>query len=99
MKLMTPERQNAHRSGTRFGDAVAIDGRQHEEMRHSRRSGHKAPWRPINGVGRFVADETAATAIEYCLIASGIALGIFVAVAGMEARINAEFTAINSSLR
>ena len=53
----------------------------------------------MDAVRRFVADETAATAIEYCLIASGIALGIFVAVAGIEARINATFTAVNSSLR
>jgi pilus assembly protein Flp/PilA len=50
-------------------------------------------------VRSFLADETAATAIEYCLIASGIALGILVAVAGIEAQINAKFTAINSSLR
>jgi len=47
----------------------------------------------------FLADETAATAVEYCLIAAGIALGIFASVAGIEARINAKFTAINSSLR
>jgi pilus assembly protein Flp/PilA len=53
----------------------------------------------MNAVRRFVADETAATAVEYCLIASGIALGIFVAVAGIEAKINAEFTAINNSLK
>ena len=53
----------------------------------------------MNAVRRFVADENAATAIEYCLIATGIALGIFVAVAGIEARINAEFTAINNSLK
>ena len=54
---------------------------------------------PGNAVRRFIADETAATAVEYCLIASGIALGILVAVAGIEASINAKFTAINSSLR
>jgi pilus assembly protein Flp/PilA len=55
--------------------------------------------RPMKTVRSFLADETAATAIEYCLIASGIALGIFVAVAGIEAQINAKFTAINSSLK
>jgi pilus assembly protein Flp/PilA len=55
--------------------------------------------RTMNAVQRFIADETAATAIEYCLIAAGIALGIFVSIAGIEARINAEFTAINSSLK
>jgi pilus assembly protein Flp/PilA len=53
----------------------------------------------MNAVHRFIADETAATAIEYCLIATGIALGIFVSIAGIEARINAEFTAINGSLK
>lgn len=55
--------------------------------------------RPWSTVRRFVADQNAATAIEYCLIATGIALGIFVAVAGIEARINAELTAINGSLK
>jgi pilus assembly protein Flp/PilA len=67
-------------------------------MRNNRR-GHWFHCQPMNDIRLFVADESAATAIEYCLIASGIALGIFVAVAGMEAKINAEFTAINSSLR
>jgi pilus assembly protein Flp/PilA len=46
-----------------------------------------------------IADETAATAIEYCPIATGIALGILVAIAGIEARINSGFTALNSSLK
>jgi pilus assembly protein Flp/PilA len=50
-------------------------------------------------IRRFLADDTGATAIEYCLIATAIALGIFVAVAGIEARINAKFSAINASLR
>jgi len=68
-------------------------------MRNNCRVGYGANSRPMNAVRRLVADETAATAIEYCLIASGIALGIFVAVAGIEARINAEFTSINGSLK
>jgi pilus assembly protein Flp/PilA len=59
----------------------------------------EAHTRLVRSVCRFLADETAATAIEYCLIASGIALGIFVAVAGIEAKINAKFTSINSSLK
>jgi len=53
----------------------------------------------MNAVLRLIADETAATAVEYCLIATGIALGILVAVAGIEAKINAEFTAINGFLK
>jgi pilus assembly protein Flp/PilA len=59
----------------------------------------QAHTRLVTSVRRFLADETAATAIEYCLIASGIALGIFVAVAGIEATINAKFTSLNSSLK
>jgi pilus assembly protein Flp/PilA len=55
--------------------------------------------RSMMTVRRFLADETAATAIEYCLIASAIALGIFVSIAGIEAKINAKFTAIESSLK
>jgi pilus assembly protein Flp/PilA len=70
-----------------------------KKIRNTRRIRQKAHFRPMNAVRRFVADETAATAVEYCLIASGIALGIFVAVAGIEAKINAEFTAINNSLK
>jgi pilus assembly protein Flp/PilA len=53
----------------------------------------------VNAALRFIADETGATAIEYCLIATGIALGILAAIAGIETKINAEFTALNSSLK
>lgn len=70
-----------------------------KKMRNDHSVSYGAHCWPMNAVRRFVADETAATAVEYCLIASGIALGIFVAVAGIEARINAEFTTINSSLK
>jgi pilus assembly protein Flp/PilA len=68
-------------------------------MRGSPRIGRSAHWRRMNAVRRFLADTTAATAIEYCIIAAGIALGIFVAVAGIEAKINAEFMAINGSMK
>jgi hypothetical protein len=40
----------------------------------------------MNAVLGFIADETAATAVEYCLIATSIALEILVAVAGIECR-------------
>jgi pilus assembly protein Flp/PilA len=48
---------------------------------------------------RFLADETAATAIEYGLIAAGIALAIIAAVNGIGAKLNTKFSSINSSLK
>jgi len=48
---------------------------------------------------RFLADETAATAIEYGLIAAGISLAIIAIVNGLGANIKTKFTSINSSLK
>jgi pilus assembly protein Flp/PilA len=48
---------------------------------------------------KFLADETAATAIEYGLIAAGIALAIIAAVKGLGSTLNTKFTSINSSLK
>ena len=50
-------------------------------------------------IKRFWRDETAATAIEYGLIAAGISLAIIAIVNGLGARLNTRFTAINSSLK
>jgi pilus assembly protein Flp/PilA len=50
-------------------------------------------------VFKFLKDETAATAIEYGLIASGISLAIIVAVNGLGSKLNTKFTAINTSLK
>ncbi len=50
-------------------------------------------------IRRFLADETAATAIEYGLIAAGISLAIITIVNGMGTNLKNKFTAINSSLR
>jgi pilus assembly protein Flp/PilA len=47
----------------------------------------------------FIADETAATAIEYGLIAAGISLAIIAVVNGLGAKLNTKFTSINSSLK
>jgi pilus assembly protein Flp/PilA len=44
-------------------------------------------------------DESAATAIEYGLIAAGIALAIIAAVNGLGTTLNGKFTSINSSLK
>jgi pilus assembly protein Flp/PilA len=43
-------------------------------------------------------DQSGATAIEYCLIASGIALAIVTIVQGIGPQLNTKFTSINNSL-
>jgi pilus assembly protein Flp/PilA len=47
----------------------------------------------------FFSDESGATAIEYGLIAAGIALAIIAAVNGLGTNLNTQFTSINSSLK
>jgi len=46
----------------------------------------------------FLADESGATAIEYGLIAAGIAVAIIAVVNGLGTRLNTKFTSINASL-
>ena len=48
---------------------------------------------------RFLADQTGATAIEYCLIAVGISIVIITAVNGIGTTLNTRFTEVNSSLK
>jgi pilus assembly protein Flp/PilA len=50
-------------------------------------------------ISRFLADQSGATAIEYCLIACGISIVILVAVNSMGTTVNGKFTSINSSLK
>ena len=50
-------------------------------------------------LSRFLADESGATAIEYCLIAAGISIVIVVAVNGMGSTLNTNFTSLNTSLK
>jgi pilus assembly protein Flp/PilA len=50
-------------------------------------------------VSRFLSDQSGATAIEYCLIACGIALTIIVTVQGIGPQLNTKFTSINTSLK
>jgi len=47
----------------------------------------------------FIADESGATAIEYGLIAAGIAVAIISAVNGVGARLSTKFTGISTSLK
>jgi pilus assembly protein Flp/PilA len=48
---------------------------------------------------KFLSDESGATAIEYGLIAAGIALAIIAVVNGVGTNLNDKFTSINTSLK
>ena len=50
-------------------------------------------------IRRFLADETAATAIEYGLIAAGIAIAIITAVKGVGTKLSTNFNTISTSLK
>jgi len=67
-------------------------------------SARKNPWRATGSVvvrliSKFSRDETGATAIEYCLIACGIAFAIIAVVQGIGPQLSTKFTAVNSSLK
>jgi pilus assembly protein Flp/PilA len=51
-----------------------------------------------NLISRFLSDESGATAIEYGLIAAGIALAIITAVTTVGTNLSAKFTSIGSYL-
>jgi pilus assembly protein Flp/PilA len=52
-----------------------------------------------NLVARFLNDESGATAIEYGLIAAGIALAIITVVNNLGSTLNTKFTSISTSLK
>ncbi|ANW04610.1 Flp family type IVb pilin [Bradyrhizobium icense] len=52
-----------------------------------------------NLVSRFVKDESGATAIEYGLIAAGIAIAIITAVQGVGTQLSTNFNTISTSLK
>lgn len=47
----------------------------------------------------LLSDESGATAIEYGLIAAGIALAIIAVVNGLGSNLNTQFASINNSLK
>ena len=53
----------------------------------------------LGTVLKFLSDESGATAIEYGLIAAGIALAIIAAVNGLGTNLNTVFTSVNNSLK
>ena len=52
-----------------------------------------------NLIARFAKDESGATAIEYGLIAAGIAIAIITAVNGLGTKLSSNFNTISSSLK
>ena len=50
-------------------------------------------------VAKFLADQSGATAIEYCLIAAGISIVIVVAVNGIGTTLKGTFTSVSASLK
>jgi pilus assembly protein Flp/PilA len=50
-------------------------------------------------LARFAKDESAATAIEYGLIAAGISVVIITVVNGIGTTLNGKFSSINTQLR
>ena len=51
-----------------------------------------------NLISKFVKDESGATAIEYGLIATGIAVAIIAAVNGVGSKLIATFSKVSTSL-
>ena len=50
-------------------------------------------------ITNFLADQSGATAIEYCLIAVGISIVILAAVNGIGTTLNNTFTSVNNSIK
>jgi pilus assembly protein Flp/PilA len=50
-------------------------------------------------VVKFLRDESGATAIEYGLIAAGIAVAIITVVKGVGTKLNTTFTSVSSALK
>jgi pilus assembly protein Flp/PilA len=53
----------------------------------------------VKAIWRFLRDDGGATAIEYGLIAAGIAVAIIAVVAGLGTALNTTFSGVSSSLK
>jgi pilus assembly protein Flp/PilA len=53
----------------------------------------------VNTLWRFLSDDGGATAIEYGLIAAGIAVAIIAVVAGLGTALNTTFSSVSTSLK
>ena len=52
-----------------------------------------------NLIASFLKDETAATAIEYGLIAAGISVAIIAVVQGLGTKLNTVFSSVSGALK
>ena len=64
----------------------------------------RARWTPAGAVrmrmiSKFLKDESGATAIEYGLIAAGIAIAIITAVKGVGLALSSKFVVVSTSLK
>ena len=50
-------------------------------------------------INRFLADQSGATAIEYCLIAAGLSIVIVVVVNGIGTTLNGKYASVNNSIK
>jgi pilus assembly protein Flp/PilA len=53
----------------------------------------------VKSLRRFLNDDRAATAIEYGLIAAGIAVAIIAVVSGLGTQLNTTFSSVSSALQ
>jgi pilus assembly protein Flp/PilA len=53
----------------------------------------------LNALVKFIRNETGATAIEYGLIAAGIAVAIIVTVQALGTQLNTTFSSVSSALK
>ena len=52
----------------------------------------------MNSIKKFIRDESGATAIEYGLIAAGIAVAIIAVVQGLGTKLQTTFTSVQNAL-
>jgi pilus assembly protein Flp/PilA len=50
-------------------------------------------------ISKFLADQSGATAIEYCIIAAGISIVIVTVVNGLGSTLNTKYTSVNTALK
>ena len=53
----------------------------------------------MDKIRRFLKDDQASTAIEYAIIAAGIAVAIVAAVGGLGTKVSSTYTGLNTSLK
>jgi pilus assembly protein Flp/PilA len=61
--------------------------------------GNETGLTPVRTFWRFLNDDGGATAVEYGLIAAGIAVAIIAVVAGLGTALNTTFSSVSTSLK